>query len=107
MSTTCPEHFYPVEVVRATNCVTEIPETAKKALPNNVVTANGDGINEFLQIPGEGPATLQLYNRWSQCVYQTDKYGNHWPKAEVPSGVYYYTATRQGKSYKGWVEVIR
>lgn len=103
----CPPYHDSVLVPRGPSCITALLQNVAPGRINNVVTANGDGVNEFLEIPGEGPAKLQLYNRWSQCVYQTDKYSSDWPKAEVPSGVYYFTATRQGKSFKGWVEVVR
>jgi len=57
---------------------------------------NGDGINDFLVILGEGiiSVNLDVYNRWGEKVYQTvnplDKWDGKVNGQEVQSGVYAY-----------------
>mgnify|MGYP001608182042 FL=1 len=57
---------------------------------------NGDGINDYLVILGEGiiSVNLDVYNRWGEKVYQTvnplDKWDGKVNGQEVQSGVYAY-----------------
>jgi gliding motility-associated-like protein len=75
----------------------------------NVITPNGDGLNDCFRINGlpAGPWALTLYNRWGQQVYQTATYQQDWG-AQASPGIYYYHLRRAatGTSYKGWVEVV-
>jgi len=66
---------------------------------SEVVTPNGDGINEFFVIDGvEGCGfTIQLtiFNRLGQLVYESNDYQNDWSGRELgndqlPSGTYFY-----------------
>lgn len=71
----------------------------------NVVTANGDGKNDYFNIGFTG-AKLEIVNRWGKLVYRSENYANNWG-SDVPNGLYYYLITTQkGTKCKGWVEVI-
>lgn len=75
----------------------------------NIITPNGDRLNEQFQILGlTGAWSLQLYDRWGQQVYTTPAYQNDWG-GSAATGVYYYLLRQQGTvvAYKGWLEVIR
>ncbi len=90
-----------VSVSESTNCcsIDLIP---------NLVTLNGDGLNDKFIIPcmGQGWA-LEIYNRWGNLVYRSKEYNNEWPVSNVSDGVYYFLIRKEEKSYRGWVEVIR
>ena len=63
----------------------------------NVVSPNGDGINDELYIANiEGASgKLEIYNRWGNLVYRSEAYQNNWPGTfnsdkDLPDGTYYY-----------------
>ncbi|MCC2546625.1 gliding motility-associated C-terminal domain-containing protein [Hymenobacter sp. BT175] len=77
----------------------------------NVITPNGDGLNDALFIdnvalyPGN---TLTIFNRWGKEVFNATNYNNNWQADGQPAGVYYYLFKQSnGSSYKGWVEVVK
>lgn len=75
----------------------------------NIITPNGDQLNERFVVNGIPPGTcsLSIYNRWGKVVYAQAHYANDWQATGQAAGIYYYlvtTATNQ--RYKGWVEVI-
>lgn len=76
----------------------------------NIITPNGDGYNDQLQIIGLGtaPWALTIFDRWGRRVYATPHYGQDWTAQNLPDGLYYYLL--QGPSalaVKGWLEVRR
>lgn len=74
--------------------LTEIPDTTMPPLllaPEvpNVITPNGDGINDFWVIKNLPAGTrVVLYNRWGQQVYYNENYSNQWNAAGLTSGTY-------------------
>jgi hypothetical protein len=76
----------------------------------NIVTANGDGLNDYFAPTGLGGTEweLSIYNRWGRQVYTTKSYRNEWGAAAA-AGIYYYVLQQatSGKRYKGAVEVVR
>jgi gliding motility-associated-like protein len=85
-------------------------ELRRLAQPPNVITPNGDGLNETLEIlPLEPGTRVSLFNRWGRLVYSTTDYHNDWGTGQAP-GLYYYTLENERYCQpfvKGWVEVIR
>jgi len=91
-------------------------------LPPNVITANGDDINEFFvvrnleQYPG---SHLIIMNRWGNIVYENDDYDNSWDAEGLEDGVYFYRLTVEydteigipyfdtGNVLEGFVHVVR
>ena len=76
----------------------------------NVITPNQDGRNDRLEaqhLPSGGWG-LTVFNRWGRQVYHTAAYNNEWGDTAA-AGLYYYLLqqAQTGKTYKGWVEVIR
>jgi gliding motility-associated-like protein len=67
------------------------PEPPAISIPN-VLTPNGDGMNDRFVI-----RNLLLYNyrsviiknRWGRTVYENNNYNNDWDGSNVPDGVYY------------------
>ncbi|MEX2597541.1 MAG: gliding motility-associated C-terminal domain-containing protein, partial [Salibacteraceae bacterium] len=62
----------------------------------NVITPNGDGINDAFYIESINnfdDARLTVYNRWGQKIFESKPYRNQWVPMNVSSGVYYYILT--------------
>ncbi|MDQ2772494.1 MAG: gliding motility-associated C-terminal domain-containing protein [Bacteroidota bacterium] len=81
--------------------------------PSNVITPNGDGLNDFLIMPDlpldfcdHKYAGITIYSRWGQQVFQSSERGFRWGGAGA-GGMYFYLVTyTDGRRFKGWVEVI-
>jgi gliding motility-associated-like protein len=108
----------------ATNTATGCTGTASVVVtvgidPNievaNVITPNGDNMNDWLQIKNVNSYpnnSMEIFNRWGRKVYSTTNYNNtsnHWgTDPGVMPGMYYYLFTAaNGSVTKGWVEVIK
>jgi gliding motility-associated-like protein len=108
----------------ATNTTTGCTGTASVVVtvgidPNvevaNVITPNGDKMNDWLQIKNVNsyPSnSMEIFNRWGRKVYSTTNYNNtsnYWgTDPGVMPGMYYYLFTASnGSVTKGWVEVIK
>ncbi|MFD1874325.1 gliding motility-associated C-terminal domain-containing protein [Hymenobacter bucti] len=84
----------------------------RPSIPPNIITPNGDHLNDQWVIPNLADNThAWLYNRWGRLVYEAPVYDNSWAAKDLPAGVYYYVLRRPGlcpaASLKGWVEVVR
>ena len=81
----------------------------------NVITPNGDGWNDRLEIPGLNTYLeneIVIYNRWNTIVYQKKGYTNDWDGLGLSGGVYYYflKLKRRDGDYayqSGYVHIIR
>ena len=81
--------------------------------PPNVITPNGDGLNDFLIMPDlpldfcdHKYAGIVIYSRWGQPVFKSSERGFRWGGTGA-GGMYYYLVTyTDGRRFKGWVEVI-
>jgi gliding motility-associated-like protein len=59
----------------------------------NIITPNGDGINEFLEFKNLlyfKNNKLLIYNRWGTLLYQSDDYKNNWTGKDYVDGTYYF-----------------
>ena len=92
--------------------------TAPGALANiqNVITPNGDGRNDFLDISellDGDECELTILNRWGAEVYYNANYINNWNGettggAELPDGTYYFIVKFKDEiRFKGPVTIIR
>ena len=77
----------------------------------NIITPNGDGRNDRLEIVGIDKErwALSIYNRWGTSVYQTYNYHQEWNATGLANGLYYYLlrSSKEGQQIKGWIEVRR
>jgi gliding motility-associated-like protein len=75
----------------------------------NVVTPNGDGINDFFRINGleNFPgSSLNSYNRWGNKIYSSDDYKNDW-SPKVSDGTYFYILNvPDGRKFNGFFQVF-
>jgi hypothetical protein len=80
----------------------------------NVITVDGDGINDFWQV-GEVPfkeCSIEVYNRFGTKVYSDRNRVPKWTAANVGGGLFYLTLTgtladSTSVTYKGWVQVLK
>ena len=77
-------------------------------LLQNVLTPNGDGVNDQLVLgPFAGPASLAIYDRWGTRVYDSAAYSDDWDAQGLPDGVYYYVLLVDGRQSVGNLTVLR
>lgn len=78
----------------ATTTVVQIPAVNVDALPN-IITPNGDGINDVYTVGGlfynTQPFYVQVHNRWGTKVYDSDDPQINWTAEHLNDGVYYMT----------------
>jgi len=107
------------------NCTTQysidIKVTEGLGIIPEIVTANGDNLNDFFTIKGLDNYLLnelQIFNRWGNMVYSSKPYVNDWngkPNAQgktgsnkLPSGTYYYILQLNDvnlTTFKGFVQL--
>lgn len=59
----------------------------------DVITPNGDGLNEFFVIESLElfpSSSLKIFDRWGGLVYDSPDYKNNWGDKDVPEGTYYF-----------------
>jgi hypothetical protein len=83
----------------------------------NLITPNGDGLNEAFYIIDadtrlpmlqEG-SHVEIVNRWGSRVFEADNYNNKWVPTNVTDGMYYYYVTTScggKKEYKSWLQIL-
>jgi gliding motility-associated-like protein len=77
----------------------------------NIFTPNNDNHNDNFVVdniqlyPGN---ELSIFNRWGKEVYRKKNYDNSWNGKDMADGTYYYfMKLPDGRTYKGWVEIVR
>ena len=95
----------------ASRCETTAPLPPVVVLPRRVpdiITPNGDRLNQTFRLGPDCPVHLQLYSRWGRLVLDEAAYHDDWSAEGLPAGVYYYLITYVGGTrQKGWVEVVK
>lgn len=78
-----------------------------KLMPPNVITVNGDGINDLFVIKNREDydrVHLTIINRWGNLIYENEDYKDDWngyDKSGAPlnEGVYFYTVTPMSEKF--------
>jgi PKD repeat protein len=84
----------------------EIP----KAVIPNLITANGDDINDAFILPfPEEIKRIEIYNRWGGPVFENLGYKNDWkPADDLEAGSYFFRLLYvSGQGCSGWLQVLR
>lgn len=95
----CGKSISSNEILVYNQCPVEAP---------NVMTVNGDGINDFFLVTNLGDydaVQLRVLNRWGILVYENDDYQNDWGGSDqngndLTDGVYFYTVTPKSEKYE-------
>ncbi|MBP5367457.1 MAG: gliding motility-associated C-terminal domain-containing protein [Bacteroidales bacterium] len=75
----------------------------------NIITPNGDGINDYFKIKGlewSSGWEMSIFNREGRMVFHSSDYKNNWNAPDLSDGVYFYIMEKQGKRYKGNISVF-
>lgn len=79
----------------------------------NIITPNGDGLNDKFQVkpPSVAGYNLQVYNRWGNRIWNSNNPEEGWEGKNNSAGVYYYLikfqdCTGKSQQYKGYVEIV-
>ncbi|MBD2770103.1 gliding motility-associated C-terminal domain-containing protein [Hymenobacter sp. BT664] len=90
-----------------TSAMLPVVEVQERKLPN-IITPNGDNLNQTFKLGPDCPPRMQVFTRWGQSVFESAAYHDEWSAEGQPDGVYYYLLTYpDGHRIKGWVEVVR
>ena len=104
----------PHTLTRLIRFVVPRPSDSLAFRPPNVITPNGDGLNEAFTLDQALPpdfcasqfAGVSIFSRWGRLVYQSPTRSFRWAGGGV-GGIYYYLVTfTDGRRFKGWVEVM-
>jgi hypothetical protein len=86
-------------------------ERDRRFLIPNLVTANGDSVNDTFFIKGIKPGFwhLEIRNRFGKMVFNTDTYDLNWAGEGLPPGVYYYLLNNRFKDrvFRGWLQLTK
>ena len=82
-------------------------EATDNPLPN-IITPNGDALNQTFRLPASCAPRIQIFSRWGQPVFEAVAYQNDWAAENQPAGTYYYLLQYpDGHRVKGWLEVVK
>jgi hypothetical protein len=75
----------------------------------NLITPNGDGYNDKLEIIGAGKnGEMSISNRWGSNIYKGDPFFNEWEINNLSDGIYYYEYEYSScPAQRGWIEILR
>ncbi len=113
-----------LEVTNEFGCDTivalDIPlQEAELKIPN-VMTPNGDGLNDIFHVQNEKTGNdirfeyisveLYVYNRYGKVVYKDDNYQNDWKAEGLSDGTYFYVLRTNGyyrdDEYQGAITIL-
>lgn len=81
----------------------------KISIPN-VVTPNGDNVNEYFKISGLenfSGSSLLVYNRWGNKIYSNDDYKNDWKPTDNTGTYFYVVNLTDGRKFNGFFEIFK
>lgn len=111
-----------MELVPVNITVRDYENDESSFLPPNVITPNGDGMNEYFAMVVFQPpdqyvsilpkdncegsfVNIRIYDRWGNQVFESSNRDFRWYAGDIASGVYFYFLNYTHKKYKGAVSV--
>ncbi|MBX2966613.1 MAG: gliding motility-associated C-terminal domain-containing protein [Cyclobacteriaceae bacterium] len=86
------------------------PVISDKLFLPNVITPNGDKINDVFKIDKSlKNTTIRIFNRWGTEIFASSPYSNDWDANNQSSGTYYYLLSNEclSKPINGWITVLK
>ncbi len=92
--------------------ITKVIDIQYIVIAPNIITPNGDGINEILlfkNLEYFKNNKLQVFNRWGTRLYQDNDYKNSWSGKDLSDGTYFYILEipEKHKTLNGFFESIK
>jgi gliding motility-associated-like protein len=91
-----------------------VPIFADELTCPNVITPNGDGVNERFVVENLEyylETRFIVYNRWGKKVYDRDNYQNDWDGEGLADGTYFFVLQYKGRvdsgEFKGSLTILR
>lgn len=105
--------LHPTDTVRQTIRVTQEEVSFDGMKVTNLITPNGDGLNDYYQIPGIPVGNcdkyfkgIEIYNRWgSRVFYSQDRLFKWYP--DVSDGMYYFSIDLNYEVRRGWLQITQ
>jgi gliding motility-associated-like protein len=120
-----PQHIGTYEAVVTVNGCTSEPSSLEVKIENifnfndfefpNIITPNGDGINDELDIESHYhtclPYTLQLFNRWGNLIFEQsyggERFNGKLSNGEIANaGVYFYRLVFKDGEKNGFIHIV-
>lgn len=77
----------------------------------NVITANGDNINDYFKITNieyHPNTSVTIFDRWGRKVYENSNYNNTWKADDLNDGTYFYVIdVVDDKKYNGFITIFK
>jgi gliding motility-associated-like protein len=80
----------------------------------NVITPNGDGVNDVFEITElpkdnctETFSKIEIYNRWGLLMYESNEKKFKWSAETATDGLYYYLLKYNKQTIRNWLQVVR
>lgn len=94
--------------------ITIVVNALEKAAIENVITPNGDNINELFYLPDPNLETclgkfrqVHIYDRNGSTLFESDQFDFTWDGGQAPPGVYFYTIAFDYQRLNGTLSIIR
>ena len=112
------DQYFIIEAISTLGCGSDKDSVFIRVLPGlfipNAFTPNGDNLNDTWNIPAleaVGTFELNIYDRFGNIVFQTNKAGSGWNGTfkgnPVQTGAYVYILKYRGKTLKGSLLLLR
>ena len=88
-------------------------ECPDEVFPPNVITPNGDGLNDVFEVGGLNlyrNSEIEIFDRWGNRVFESKDYTNDWDGDDLPEGTYYYVLRVDDPNqtvHKGVITLLR
>tara|TARA_B110000305_G_scaffold54454_1_gene60107 strand:- start:459 stop:827 length:369 start_codon:yes stop_codon:yes gene_type:complete len=89
--------------------IPEPPQSEIYVFIPNIITPNGDGINDVfeLQLEPNYKVEMKVYSRWGSLVYRNDDYQNDFYGTGLADGVYaFHIRVYDGSRYRDYFKMI-
>ncbi len=88
----------------------ELEATTEYIFPN-MITANGDGLNDYLEIEDPtqrcGFVRIQIFNRWGSLVFSSNDPAFQFDGKDLPPGDYFYSVSFENRTFTQNLKILK